>query len=219
VLALAIAGASLMPASAQRHEDARSPVVQRFLGHPSELHPYEAMRHLEAESLGHSGWLDATTRYSAQDGFSYTVTASGGSGFINNHVLKPILQREKQMIESGDSSQSALDEHNYTFSDGADDADGLATILLQPRRREETLIDGAIHVHPESGRIARLEGKLAKSPSFWIKRADVVRSYEMLGGANVPVRLETVADMRIFGKAQMRMTYVYASINGATIAE
>ncbi len=190
--------------------------IERFLAHPSELHTYEAVRHLEASSLGHRGWIDAKTRYAPGDGFSYEVTATGGSQFIDNHVLRPILQREKEMIQTGDTSKSALDRSNYEFGEGAAQ-DGFATILMRPKRREETLIDGSILVAPDSGHIVRLQGKLAKNPSFWVKRADVVRSYAIVGDANVPVRLETVADLRLFGKAVLTMTYDYSTVDGQNV--
>lgn len=208
-----IAAATLFAAPAAADDE----LIERFLQHPSELHTYEATRRMEAASLGHSGWIEARTRYSPSDGFTFTVTASGGSGIINTHVLRPILQREKEMIASGDSSKSALDRRNYDFAAGAHETDGMPRILLRPRRREETLIDGSVLV-AETGDIIRLEGRLAKNPSFWVKHADIVRSYARIAGANVPIKLESVAEMRIFGRATMTMTYAYTNIDGQQVA-
>jgi hypothetical protein len=212
-LALIIVGAAVMLARRAPGDDE---LLDRFLKHPSELHAYDAIRHLEAESLGHRGWIDARTHYSPSEGFSFTVIDSGGSGIINNRVLRPILQREKEMIATGESSKSALDANNYDFAAGERDTDGKPRILLKPRRREETLIDGSVLV-ADTGDIIRLEGRLAKNPSFWVKRANVVRSYERIAGANVPVKLESVADMRLFGRATMTMTYRYSNIDGQKV--
>jgi hypothetical protein len=121
------------------------------------------------------------------------------------------------MIASGDSSKSALDRNNYEFAAGERETDGTPRILLRPRRREETLIDGSVLV-AETGDIIRLEGRLARNPSFWVKRANVVRSYARIGGANVPVRLESIAEMRLFGRATMTMTYTYSNIDGQNVA-
>jgi hypothetical protein len=217
LLVVLLASAAICGISAQ-DAPPTSDVVQRFLAHPSELHTYDAVRHLEASSLGHRGWIDAKTHYSPTDGFVYTVIASGGSAFIDNHVLRPILEREKEMIESGDSSKSALDGTNYDFRESNGIADGLTRILMHPKRREETLIDGSALVVPDSGSIVKLEGRLAKSPSFWVKHADVVRSYAVVGGATVPVRLESIADIRLFGRALLTMTYDYSSIDGRAVA-
>ena len=211
---LVVVGASALLAARAPADDN---LIDRFLQHPSELHTYEAVRHMEAASLGHSGWIEARTHYAPADGFTFTVTASGGSGIINNHVLRPILQREKEMIATGDSSKSALDKRNYDFAAGERDADGTPRILLHPLRREETLIDGSVLVG-DSGDITRLEGRLAKNPSFWVKRADIVRSYARIAGANVPVKLESVAEMRIFGRATMTMTYAYSNIDGQNVS-
>jgi hypothetical protein len=114
-----------------------SSIVERFLQRPSELHTYEATRHLEAGALGRRGWADARTRYTPADGFTYEIIASGGTGFIVNRVLRPLLQREKEAIETGDASKSAVDRSNYDLVEGPPTGDGLARILLRPKRRED----------------------------------------------------------------------------------
>ena len=198
---------------------ADSPVVERFLQRPSELHTYDATRHLEAGALGRRGWADARTRYSPADGFTYEIVASGGTGFIVNRVLRSLLDREKEAIETGDSAKSAVDPTNYDLAEGPPEPEGLARILMRPKRREETLIEGSMLVAAGSGLPVRLEGKLAKNPSFWVKRADIVRSYATIAGATVPVRLESTANIRIFGKSTLTMTYTYSSIDGRSVSE
>ena len=68
------------------------------------------------------------------------------------------------------------------------------------------------------GALVRLQGRLAKSPSFWVKNVDIVRSYERIDGKVVPVTLETKAQVRFLGEATLRMTYVYSEIDGRRLA-
>jgi hypothetical protein len=60
----------------------------------------------------------------------------------------------------------------------------------------------------------RLQGQLAKNPSFWIRDVEIQRSYERIGGVVVPVLLTANAQVRVFGPATLRMTYAYSEIDG-----
>jgi hypothetical protein len=68
-----------------------------------------------------------------------------------------------------------------------------------------------------NGRLVRLEGRLARSPSFWVKNVDIIRRYDRIHGAVVPVELESRADVRFLGGATLHMTYSYSSINGQPV--
>ncbi len=91
---------------------------------------------------------------------------------------------------------------------------GLASVLLTPRRKERVLIAGTMFLRPMDGGLVRLQGRLAKSPSFWLKHVDIVRHYDRIAGAIVPVALESQAQLRPLGAATLRMTYTYLEING-----
>ena len=73
---------------------------------------------------------------------------------------------------------------------------------------------GTMFLQPEDGRLVRLQGQLAKSPSFWIKNVEIVRSYDRIAGVVVPIALESTAQMRFLGRATLRMTYEYSEIDG-----
>ncbi len=73
---------------------------------------------------------------------------------------------------------------------------------------------GAMFLRPVDGELVRVQGRLAKSPSFWIKTVDIVRTYERIEGAVMPVALETTAQVRMFGTATLTMTYHYSEIDG-----
>jgi hypothetical protein len=70
---------------------------------------------------------------------------------------------------------------------------------------------------PESGDLVRVEGRLARNPSFWVRRVDIVRTYERIEGALVPVAVESVAHVRFFGTSTLRMTYQYSEIDGRAV--
>jgi hypothetical protein len=50
-------------------------------------------------------------------------------------------------------------------------------------------------------------GTLASVASIWVKRIDFVRKYEIRDGRSLPLRLESVADTRVVGRAELTIDY------------
>jgi len=128
-----------------------------------------------------------------------------------------VLDGEREIIALGETARSALARDNYTFQPNGIGADGLANIQMTPRRKERVLLSGSMLLRPANGDLVRVEGRLAKSPSFWVKNVDIVRIYERINGVVVPVRLESRAQVRFLGDATLRMTYRYSEIDGRRV--
>jgi hypothetical protein len=198
--------------------DAADHSIKKFLAQGDTQRPYRAIRRLEAENGDRKGWLEAITEYSPETGFRYEITAEGGAGSIRSKVLRAVLDGERDLIARGEMARSSLAPANYTFQANGIDADGFANVLLSPRRKERVLVSGMMALTLADGALVQLRGRLAKSPSFWIKNVDIVRTYERIDGHVVPVALDTKAQMRFLGEASLRMTYVYSEIDGRQVA-
>ena len=198
--------------------DAADRSIRRFLAADDAQPAYRATRRLEAENGGRSGWLEAVTEYSTERGFHYQVTAEGGSGSIRGKVLRAVLDAEREAIEHNEIARSSLDRRNYAFEPSGVDAEGLANIRLMPRRKDHVLVAGTLFLQPDEGTLVRLQGRLAKSPSFWVKDVEIVRAYERINGAIVPVSLESHAQLRLLGSGTLRMTYAYSEIDGRPVS-
>ena len=192
--------------------------IRQFLAQDHTQRAYKATRRLEAANGERIGWVEALTEYSQMNGFTYQVTAEGGSAYICNKVLRAVLEGERSVFMQGEAAASALAPANYTFEPGGVDVDGLANIRLSPRRRERMLIAGTMFLNPDDATLVRLQGRLAKSPSFWITSVQVVKSYERINDVVVPVKLETNAQLRLLGPAVLRMTYALSEIDGRPVA-
>jgi hypothetical protein len=71
---------------------------------------------------------------------------------------------------------------------------------------------------PEDGELLRIEGRLARNPSFWTSLVNVIRHYARLDGVRVPIATETTAKVRFVGDARLDVRYEYASINGRPVS-
>jgi hypothetical protein len=134
-------------------------------------------------------------------------------------VLKAVLDGEREVIAQGESARSSLALSNYQFQANGIDTEGLANVLLSPRRKERVLVSGTMFLRTADGALVRLQGRLAKSPSFWLRDVDIVRTYEQIEGTVVPVTLESTAHIRFLGAATLRMTYVYSEIDGRPLRQ
>ena len=197
-----------------------SSVLTRFLAHTEPpAAQYRALRHLEARNatFGASAWMDAWTEADPAGGFRYEVAGEGGSAYIRRHVFRAALDAERKMWGAGDPQRAALTLDNYTIEDRRSSAEGLSSLEVKPRRHDVLLIDGSVFVNPEDGDMVRIEGRLSKTPSFWTRRVDVVRTYDRIVGVRVPVAIESVAQVVIAGRSTFKMTYDYETINGQRV--
>jgi hypothetical protein len=195
--------------------------VQRFLSRGDEpLTRYRALRRLEARNdrFNLQGWLEAWTELTPDGEFSYTIVREGGSEYIRNKVLRALLANEEKLFATQDASRSAVTPDNYELQGTEAAEPGLIKLFVKPKRRDVSLVDGAAVVTEDDADLVRVEGRLAKNPSFWTRRVDVVRRYHRIGGIRVPTRLDTVAQIRLAGTSTLSMTFEYEMVNGVHVA-
>ena len=161
--------------------------------------------------------MEAWTEYDHVNGFRFIIVGEGGSGYIRSKVLRAALEGEQKIWANHEPENASFTNDNYTFDAGTPGPDGLASVMVKPRRKDVLLVEGSIFVQPSDGDLARIEGKLSKTPSFWTRRVDVVRRYERLAGVRVPISIESIAHVLIAGRSTFKMTYEYETINGQRV--
>jgi hypothetical protein len=197
-------------------------VLQRFLARAEEPPvEYRALRRLEAQNpkFKQSAWMLAWTEYDHVNGFRYQIVDEGGSAYIRNKVLRAALEGEQKIWADREPQKASFNHDNYLFDTGAPAPDGLAAVGVRPKRKDVLLVEGAIFVQPGDGELARIEGRLSKTPAFWTRRVDVVRRYERKAGVRVPVAIESAAYVLIAGRSTFKMTYDYQTINGQHVGD
>lgn len=181
--------------------------------------PYRAFRRLEGGLTGSSrqGWLEAWTEYVPGRGFSYEVVSEGGHEYVRNKVLRNLLDSEQDLLARGKPLRASFVSNNYAFTDGGLTENGLQKIVLTPARKSDGIIKGSLFVEPEAGSMVRLEGRLLKSPSFWIRDVDVTWKYARISGHDVPVEMTSSGHVRLLGNSTFKMVYDYVSIDGLPV--
>jgi hypothetical protein len=211
-----LAGSTVINATATSAPPSRMPSI---FGSPEQpLTQYRALRRMHAASDKgkHEAWLEAWTEL--KDGrFSYQIVSERGSEMVRGKVLRSILEREEQLVNSGNTERGDLTAANYEFTDAGRDTDGARVVQIKPKRSDVLLVDGRA-VLDDGGDIVRVEGRLSKNPSFWTSLVNIVRRYARIGGVRVPVATETTAKVKFVGASQLQVLYDYETINGRPVS-
>lgn len=197
-------------------------VIDRFLAQGGgQAVRYQAVRRLTASNPRYNAraWLVARTTVDSDLRFRFEVIEEGGTSYIRRNVLRRALEREQAAYASGQLDRMALTSDNYVLSGPTSEDDGLLRIAITPRRREEMLIDGTLIVTSSDAELVRVEGRLARNPSFWTRRVDVVRRYARVNGVRVATELLSTAHLRIAGLSSFSMCYDYETINGEPVTD
>ena len=177
---------------------------------------YRALRHMEAGLPGSDkqAQLDTWTEYQPSQGFRYDVVKESGDDYVRQHVLRKLLRAEQELLATGKPLRASLDRMNYEFGDGGLTNSGLQRVTLRPLRKADGIINGVLFVEPGEDRVVRIQGRLVKSPSFWVRDVDVTWQYTRVNDHIVPTEMSSTARVRFYGNSYFKMSYRYESIDG-----
>jgi hypothetical protein len=215
-----VAFMTLAAADLRADEEREQGLIQRVVAQTTRSQlAIKAVREMRAGTMSgkHEGWMRVETTLTPTGRFSWNVIDEGGSDRTREKVFRAVLETEAEAWRDGEGDQAALTPTNYVFRPLPPTSAGEVQIRLEPRRKDHRLVDGVLTVSPD-GYPIRLEGKLAKSPSFWVKSIHVVKRYGRFAGVALPTVMESTADIRFVGKSSFTMRYSYQEVNGRTFA-
>jgi hypothetical protein len=207
-----------MSASRQAESEIERVVARFNIASPP---AYRAFRRLEGGLVGSSrqGWLEAWTEFAPGRGLTYDVVREGGHEYVRNKVLRNLLSSEQELLARGQPLRAAFVPKNYEFADGGVTENGLQRIVLKPARKSDGIVNGSMLFDAEAGSLVRLEGRLLKSPSFWIRDVDVTWKYVSISGHDLPIEMISAGRVRLFGRSSFKMVYDYVTVDGRPISE
>jgi hypothetical protein len=168
-------------------------------------------RHVTREYwLGSPARPDAGSAIVAHVDFSppgrYTIDRRSGSSRAEQ-VVKQLLEHEIETAMSIPRSKStAITTENYDFSFLRKEVlKGHLCYVLQltPKRKQPELISGQAWIDQHSFLIRRIDGDLAKSPSWWVKQVHVDLEFTSSQNTWLQISMEAVAEVRCIGKQEL----------------
>lgn len=172
----------------------------------SQLRQYTDETFVMAELVDSSqrGAFELQRSYVAPHTLTFKPIHYTGDSFVKSNVITRVLQSEVDYVSRGDTAQTALTVANYKFSyKGEQNLDGRQVHVFQvkPRHKRVGLFKGHVYLDSATGSLARSEGKIVKSPSFFIRNIQFVQDYADIDGYTLPVQLHSTARARFLGPA------------------
>jgi hypothetical protein len=177
------------------------------------LESYRATRvyHLEYHGLtDKSADLVAAITYDRPDQLKFSIVSESGSALLNKRVLKRLMEAEIESMRVENRRRTAIRPENYEFRlvayERTLDHD-FCVLEVTPRIKNKFQFRGRIWVEEKDFAVTRIEGEPAKNPSLWTKRNVIHVTYEKQGDFWLPVRNETVTQVRILGWSLLTIIY------------
>lgn len=131
----------------------------------------------------------------------FRITETNGSS-RGEGIVRHILETESKAAASG-SAPGAITRENYDFEFlGEQHVDGrdCYVLKLSPKHEDKSLVKGQAWVDKATYLIHRVEGDMAKMPSWWLKSVHVTLEFSERDGMWLQERTKAVAEVRMFGR-------------------
>ncbi|HEX4004254.1 MAG TPA: outer membrane lipoprotein-sorting protein [Candidatus Acidoferrales bacterium] len=195
-------------------EQVVSQLVERNREREEALRKFQGTRVYSLKYTGffgaHSAEMTVNVNYASPDNKQFTIVSQSGSKFIVDHVLKGLLDGEKEAANPENKKRTALNADNYDFSlAGMDASEGTPQYILEvkPKKDSKFVYRGRIWVDGKDFAVTRIQAEPAKSPSFWVKRSEVNHRYEKVAEFWLPEENRTESLIRLGGKAVLSIEY------------
>jgi len=153
------------------------------------------------------GSLYALRHISRIGRITYDALRFEGDNTVKSNVIARYLNAE---VQNTASSQLAVTPVNYKFKyRRMDELNGRSVYVFQvsPRRKRVGLFKGELWIDAQTYLRVRESGRFVKNPSIFLKKVEFVREYGIQDGFCVPRRVQSVAQTRLVGPAELTIDY------------
>jgi hypothetical protein len=147
--------------------------------------------------------------YAAPAALEFSPLRWSGDSFVKSNVIVRLLQSEVDHVHRREQSETAINSANYKFSYKGSSLINEVPVYVyevKPHKKRVGLFKGKIYLDASTGELVRAQGRIVKSPSFFIKKIDFIQDYAHVNGFTLPLHLHSEAQTRIIGKAVIDIT-------------
>jgi hypothetical protein len=157
--------------------------------------------------LEKQGKLIALRTISKLGKIGYKFLGFQGDDTIKQEVIARFLQAEMEAVKGEDI---AITPANYKFRHkGTLEQNGQRTELfsITPKKKRIGLFKGDLWLDAKTGMPVRESGQFVKMPSVFLKKVEFTRVYEIQDGIAIPKHMESKADVRLVGLAELNIAF------------
>ncbi len=206
VLSVSAVGAAPSGDALPTTEDVVAQMMQLDKQRHAQLPGYTATRHYLAVNKHRRAEMLVRVACASDGVKRFTIVSEDGSHYIRKHVFYKMLNEEAEASRRDTREGTRITPANYDFQViGQDALDGRPAYVLSvtPKAQNKYLIDGKIWVDATDYSIVRIEGRPARSPSFWTRSVHFIHTYQKVGPFWLAASTDSVSEIRIFGAAEL----------------
>ena len=117
-------------------------------------------------------------------------------------VVRKILDHESE-AEKSEVPPTAIVRQNYNFQlVGEESFQGTRCYVLNldPKHKDPALIEGRAWVDANTFLIRKVEGRMSKSPSWWVKGVQLTVLFGEINGIWTQLSTQAIADVKVIGR-------------------
>jgi hypothetical protein len=165
------------------------------------------------------GRLHALRRISPLGLIRYEKAQFEGDGIVNKEIIARYLTAEVE-AQKQQSPLVAVTPVNYKFKykriDRTTGRD-VHVFEVKPLQKREGLFKGEVWIDAHTFLKVQESGYLVKNPSIFLKKVAFIRKYEIRDGISVPRQVQSVADVRFVGKAELTIDFSNFSMDATKL--
>lgn len=142
----------------------------------------------------------------------FEILALENAEGLQKKVFTKLLEAEVEASRSDSGeADSGITLANYDFTHmGREVINGRECLVLQlkPKRNSKYLLEGKAWIDPKERAILRVEGKTARSISFWIGKPHVVQEFRKVDDVWVAATNRSVSDVKFLGRTELQVEFV-----------
>jgi outer membrane lipoprotein-sorting protein len=202
-------------------EDIVREMVARNRARFQALVSFEGRRYYTLDYSGFPGKRHAEmvvkASYRAPDTKEFIVVSQSGSGWLVDHVLKRLLESEKEGARDHEGIEINTDNYDFSLLETCTSPAGSCYMLsVQPKTKNKYLYRGKIWVDGTDFAITRIEAEPAANLSFWTKKSEFHHTYAKVGDFWLPVENYSISSLRLGGRAVLTIKFADYHITQAS---
>jgi negative regulator of sigma E activity len=167
---------------------------------------YTATRRYIALNGGRRAEMLVAVKCAGDGAKEFDILSEEGSSIIRKNLFDKTLAEETEATRRSAATNVDVSPANYEVRlIGRDRINERPAYLLEltPKVNNRFLIVGKIWVDAVDYSIIRAEGRLAGSPSFWVRSVHFVQTYQKVGPIWLAASTRAVIETRVFGEAEL----------------
>ena len=163
------------------------------------------------------GRLQGLRRISDLGRITYEALKFEGDGTVKNQVIARYLTAEVE-AQQEQSPSLAVTPENYKFKykgrKQVDDKD-VHVYEVSPRKKRPGMFKGEVWIDAATYLRIQESGTLVKNPSIFLKKVAFLRKYIIQDGVSILRQVQSFADVRMVGRAELTIDFNNVSLDGA----